>query len=411
MHLRLPLLVLAFPLATLLWERPAGAQETTPPAAPNVLPAPESRSPADEAPRGTAPPFVLGGYVEAFYQWNFNVPSNGITNFRGFDNRHNSFTISNVALDAQFDHRGLIGRIALQIGHTPSTYYLAEPGSAGASGANASSAELWKYVQQAYAGYRFGGERGVTLSAGIFLSPIGPESMVVRDNWNWSRSNLFFGLPFYHTGVRASHALTDRWSATIAGYNGWNSVVDNNPEKSVSAQLLYAAPALTFSALYFGGTERTRGTAGGRGWRHLFDAHATWNAKTWLAFLIHGNTGFEVTNFGRAAWAATALSARFHILDPLWFAVRGDVFYERVPENALGAAPAIFWPTPWVSSGTATADFRPHERVSFRLELRHDQAGDPMYFGGDVAGDGNATPFVATRESQDTLTLGATTWF
>ena len=34
---------------------------------------------------------VLSGYVESFYQWNFNEPSNFITNFRGFDSRHNIF--------------------------------------------------------------------------------------------------------------------------------------------------------------------------------------------------------------------------------------------------------------------------------------------------------------------------------
>jgi hypothetical protein len=47
-------------------------------------------------------PFQLGGYVEALYQWNFNSPSNGITNYRGFDNRHNTFTVSNIALDVQW---------------------------------------------------------------------------------------------------------------------------------------------------------------------------------------------------------------------------------------------------------------------------------------------------------------------
>jgi hypothetical protein len=64
-----------------------------------------------------------------------------------------------------------------------------------------------------------------------------------------------------------------------------------------------------------------------------------------------------------------------------------------------------------VSSGTATVDLRPHERVSFRLEYRHDHAGGDMYFGGHVEGDGGATPFVMNRDSQDTLTGGATTWF
>ena len=77
--------------------------------------------------------FTLSGAAEAHYQWNFNEPSNGITAWRGFDNRHNTFTVSNVMLDVQWDYEGVVGRVALQIGSTPSSYYLAEPGRSGAA--------------------------------------------------------------------------------------------------------------------------------------------------------------------------------------------------------------------------------------------------------------------------------------
>lgn len=356
-------------------------------------------------------PFTLGGYTEAFYQWNFNDPSNGLTNDRGFDNRHNTFTLSNVALDAQWDREALIGRLTLQVGHTPSTYYASEPASPGASGVAPSGAELWKYVQQAYAGYRFGLGGGLTVSAGLFLSPIGPESIAVHDDWNWSRSDLFFGLPFYHTGVKATYALTQAWAITVAGYNGWNSVVDNNDEKSISAQATFTRADVSAAILYFGGVERPRGAPEGRGWRHLLDGDVTWQATPRLSLLAHVDGGIESTSFGESAWVAGALYARLRLLEQLFLAVRGDAFYEHVPENARGRATPIFWPVPWVASGTATLDFHPGAHASFRLEYRHDQAGADLYFGGRVSGDGVTTPFVANRASQDTLTLGATTWF
>ena len=46
------------------------------------------------------PELTLHGYVELFYQWNFNEPANGVTAFRGYDNRHNSFTIGAAVVDA-----------------------------------------------------------------------------------------------------------------------------------------------------------------------------------------------------------------------------------------------------------------------------------------------------------------------
>lgn len=360
----------------------------------------------------TAPnQFTLVGYAEALYQWNFNNPSNGITNFRGFDSRHNTFTLSNIALGVAWDHQRLVGRLTLQVGHTPSTYYLGEPDAPGASGANASDAGLWKYLQQAYTGYRFGAGRGLAVTAGLFLSPVGPESIAVHDNWNWSRSNLFFGLPFYHTGVRATYALSDEWTATMAGYNGWNSVVDNNGEKSVSVQLSYDRAEVSASLLYLGGVERPSGAPEGRAWRHLFDSHVTWHATSRLSLRVHANGGFEPNIFGTSAWVASAIYARFRVIEQLFFAVRSDVFYEHVGGNSSRRAMPIFWPAQWIDSETATLDYRPHERASFQLEYRRDHASADMYFGGNVAGDGSETPFVVNRVSQDTLTLGATTWF
>lgn len=348
--------------------------------------------------------FKLGGYVEAFYQWNFNDPSNGVTNFR-FDNRHNSFTISNVALDASWDDGALIGRLTLQVGHTPSTYYLSEPNVAGASGANASGAELWKYLQQAYGGYRFGVGGGLTVTAGLFLAPIGPESMAVRDNWNWSRSNLFYGLPFYHTGVRVAYALSEAWTLTVAGYNGWNSVVDNNDEKSVSTQVSYTTERFALGALYLGGVERAPGAPEGRAWRHLFDVYATWTATQRLAFIANLNGGFEPNRYGISAWLAGALYGRVQLSELFFFTLRADSFFEHVASDRGGRASAIFWPAPWIVSGTGTLEFRPHERASVRLEYRHDQAGADMFFGG------GASTETVSRASQDTLTLGVTTWF
>ena len=56
---------------------------------------------APEASPPAPPPYTIGGWAEVYYAFNFNEPSNGITDLRGFDNRHNSFNLSNVVLDAQ----------------------------------------------------------------------------------------------------------------------------------------------------------------------------------------------------------------------------------------------------------------------------------------------------------------------
>ncbi len=354
--------------------------------------------------------FKPDGYVEADYSYNFNRPSNGITNFRGFDNRHQTFSLSNAVLGGTFEYESLTGRLALQVGHTPSTYYLAEPFSPGTSGAAPTGAEVFKFIQEAYLGWRAPVGGGLLLQGGIFLSPIGYESMAIKDSWNWSRSNLFFGLPFYHTGFRATYLATKRLTISFMLVNGWNSVVDNNTWKSIHTQWLYDTGRWTVSALYFGGPERAKGAPEGQPWRHLVDVWADLDATKWLSLAIQGDAGFERNPFGGAWWAAAAGYVRVQPLSWLYLAGRGDFFREHAPANELGAASPIFWPAEWVSSGTFTADFRPHSHVSLRLEYRHDHAAADVYFKGEVQGDGDKTPFVPNARAQDTATAGVTGW-
>jgi hypothetical protein len=346
---------------------------------------------AGAAPEADKPTVTPLGYVETSFSWNFDEPSNRITNARAFDDRHDSFMIENVALGAAFQWDSVAGKLVLQAGDTPNTYY--SPGDG----------DL-KFVQEAHVGWKAPLGRGLLLEAGIFPSPIGPEVFAIKDDWSWSRSNLFFALPFYHAGLQATYDFGKGLSATLGGDNGWNHVIDNNDEKSVSARVNYARGVATAQLLYFGGVERDTGAPEGPYWRSDFDAFVQLDLGPRVSFLAQANAGFEPNRFGTSSWAAGAVYARVMFARWLYASARGDVFYEHVPP---GATP-IFWSgVDWVSSGTITLDARPtRDHLSVRLEYRHDRADGDLYFAGTV--DASGAP---NARSQDTLTLGATAWF
>jgi len=383
---------------------PAAAVDAQQPALPEGGPVPPAAASPDPG------KVIFGGYVEAFYSVNFNTPSNRITNYRGFDNRESTFTLSNLDLNAAWEKGAVSGRVSLQVGHTPNTYYLSEPAFPGTSATSSTDASTWKYVQEAWVGYKAG---SVLFKGGLFLSPIGVEGIAVKDNWNWSRSNLFFGLPFYHTGVAATSDLSKQWTMTLMICNGWNNVVDNNRDKSVDLEATFKpSGALTIHGLYFGGVERPTDAPEGSPWRNLFDLYATWDATPTLSFILSGDAGWENNNFGTSSWEAAAGYVRVK-LSPKWsVAARADVFWEHVPSNAEGTASAIFWPADRVASQTLTLDYHPQDNISIRLEGRHDGATGDMYFKDRVQGDGSlASPYIPNAKAQTTVTLGATTWF
>ena len=180
--------------------------------------------------------------------------------------------------------------------------------------------------------------------------------------------------------------------------------MDNNANKSLSLQAVYTVPdKLTASVLYFGGVERSEGAPEGQPWRHLFDSYVTWTASPRASLQLQVDGGFEATRFGRSDWFTGALAARVQAKPWLFVAARGDVFWETVAANDQGTASAIFWPVDRVSSITFTLDARPKDKLSVRLEYRHDAGSGPLYFGSD--------PELPNKKSQDTVTLGFVAWF
>lgn len=382
---------------------PAPPPATTPPAT-----VPDAAAPAGAA--SEAPKLTVGGYVEAYYAYNLGNPANSITNYRWVDNRHNTFELSTVVLDLVGELRSFNAHIAFHAGPTADGWYAdSVEARAGASGAAGRAASTWKYIQQANVGYKAPIGRGLLLSAGLFLTPIGYEGPAVKDNFNWSRSNLFFTLPFYHVGARATYELTDRLTAMLMVTNGWNQATDSNDGKSMIGQLTYKIPGvLSTSLLYMGGPERPQASAEGRPWRHLFDAWLELDLADRFAFAVHGDAGFEEGNFGVQSWRAGALYARVQPLDFLYVAARGDYFYENVPSRNGVSASSLFYGSD-VGSITGTIDLRPMDHVSFRVEYRHDAATAPLYFKKGAEPDATGS-LVSNARTQDTITLGLTGW-
>ena len=364
----------------------------------------------------TTPSVRTTGYVQGFYQYNLNQPSNGITNWRAFDNQHDSISVDNVVLDTTWSAGRVSGRVALQVGRAAEMFGMSELtfGNAGAA-VGRSDGDIWKFIQQATLGYRLPVGRGLLVDGGIFLSPIGPEGVAARDNWNWSRSNLFALLPYYHAGVRASYEFASGLTLTAAVVNGWNGITDGNGDKSVIASVSRTTDNVEWSLLYMGGVERPTGSTAGARWRSLLDGVVTVRASRRLQLRAHANVGIEgLPGDGGAWWAAGAFYARLELTPWLFLAGRVDVFHEARGVGAGGNepyAPAIFTGAEWIHSETATLELRPRGNLSLRFEYRHDDATAPLFFLGAVDGNGADAPYVTNAHTQDTLTMGATAWF
>ncbi|MEI6089502.1 MAG: outer membrane beta-barrel protein [bacterium] len=85
-------------------------------------------------------------------------------------------------------------------------------------------------LQQANVGYNF--YSGFWIDAGLFLTHIGGEAMLPKDNWLSSHSLVTYFEPFYQSGVKVSYE-NEKMTACIHILNGNGIIADNNFNKSV----------------------------------------------------------------------------------------------------------------------------------------------------------------------------------
>jgi hypothetical protein len=375
-------------LAVLLVASPVAADGLDLPALPPTfdLPPPPVAAP-------DPPAIKLGGYVEAFEAFDFARPPNHIINLRAFDDRSGTLTLQNAVIEATWTHGPVSGRIALQAGEAPDLYYGSEPLVPATGTAPANDPTDWRHVQEAWAQWDTG---RVQLAAGLFLSPVGTEDLAEKDDWSWSRSNLFLLLPTYHVGARATVPFHDSWKATAAVYNGWNDALNTNYTPCVSASIGYEKADVVAQLLYFGGEERYSGDPDGRPWRHLLDAYVQAPLAHGFSFGLHGDVGTEHGALARSSWQSAAAYLKYDLTSTIWFAGRAD--FVREPRTA---ATPILTPVALLASGTLTAAYRPVDGFEVRMDYRHDHANAAAFYGSDII----------DRRTQNTATLGMLAWF
>lgn len=382
---------------------------------------------AVESDASSGPTVTPSGALEVLYSFNPAHPSNGVNAHRLNEGRDRSFTISMLVLALDMSWGPISAHLAGQYGQVSETYYLAEPALRGGGGVADTDPSVWSHLQEAYLDVSLG--RRVKFGAGLFLSPVGPESMVTNAANNTlpgadapnaanafiSRGFNFYGLPYYHTAVRAIADLGRGFSLRGWIMNGWNSVgADNNGTPTGVVNLQYTSRRLAGSALVMVGSERPAGAPEGQRPRWMWDSWVQWHPHRAFAVIGQLNAGFERHRFGVSSWLATSLAVRWHPIHRFSLAARGEFFPEWIPSGPSGTAAPIFWGgASSVASATITVAWRPNAQTLVRLEYRRDwSGGQPRFYQGDVAGDGSAAhPFVANSFTQQTLTLAANVWF
>jgi hypothetical protein len=182
-----------------------------------------------------------GGFVDTQYAFDFNSPANGDRAYSTQPARTNEFNLNMGFIDVNINSDLLRGRFALQAGTSVQSNYAGEPSRGEFSGP-----DLARHIQEARIGYKISDKTWI--DAGIFFAHVGAESWISRDNLTLTRSLVADFSPYYLSGVKLTHSLSDALTLQLLVTNGWQNISENNTDKNLGTGLEYSSK--NFSIAY-----------------------------------------------------------------------------------------------------------------------------------------------------------------
>jgi hypothetical protein len=361
----------------------AVALAADPDAAPDVSvppPAPPSAPAAAWVYKG----FSASGYLDAYYNLNFNDPSNRISQDMALNTTSNQLSLNSVTGSFQLDPAPLGFRVDTGYGRTYDAFYNSEP----------KHTDWSQYLLNAFVSYKVKEWKGLQFDFGKFVTSAGAEVTETYLNWNYSRSLLFALGPYYHTGLRVTMPVDSNWTLGTQVVTGWNLVRDNNTGKTIgiNSSNTLARGKVTIANNYYAGPENDNANAG---WRNFYDlvVTATESQKlaTYLNVDIGSNRNIDHTMsrfYGIAGAGRYQILHTFAISPRLEYYCDCDGFWSGVPQH--------------LKEFTLTGERKLNDSLIARLEWRRDWSDKPFFQSGGA-------PLALDHQSM--LTLGVVLLF
>ncbi|MFP4529281.1 MAG: porin [Candidatus Kapaibacterium sp.] len=177
------------------------------------------------------PDLKVSAYVDSYYATDNDNGRMGSRLFSYVNNTKDEFGLNIGQISVSADTEHYYGKVTF---HTGDLAGSAIPGM----------------IQEAYAGFKFTDK--FTVDAGYFLTHIGGEALLPKDNWLSSHSLVTFYEPFYHAGVRFGYQFSQNFGAQLHILNGNGIFRDNNMNKTLGWYLAYNNDNETFTLSYAG---------------------------------------------------------------------------------------------------------------------------------------------------------------
>ncbi|GIW54644.1 MAG: hypothetical protein KatS3mg082_1048 [Nitrospiraceae bacterium] len=265
-------------------------------------------------------------------------------------------------------------------------------------------ADTLRHLSRANVSYLAPLGNGVTLTAGLFNSFIGYQSIYAKNNLNYTRSYMADNAPYFMFGLGAQYPVNERLRLGLYAINGYNYLAHPNDHLSYGMQAVYhlTANLIVTENLYYGPDQSATDL---RFWRFFSDSIVEWKrdrVTLAVSYDIGTEEAAEAAGHPRTFWTAAAAFARWNVTGPWSVAVRPELYWDR---NGRMTGSEQF-----IKAVTATLDHSlrlgPHTAL-LRLEYRFDESTGA---GGGFFKRGEMAPGVIGLTGSQHLAIAALIW-
>ncbi|WP_153798497.1 porin [Foetidibacter luteolus] len=263
-------------------------------------------------------PLTIGGYVEAYYSYDFNRPANNNKSYFLYShNRNNEVNLNLGFVKAAYNMDKVRANLSLAVGSYINANYAAEPG-------------VLRNIYEANAGVKISKTGNLWIDAGIFPSHIGFESAISKDCWTLTRSIPAENSPYFESGAKMSYTSNnDKWFLSAMYLNGWQRItrVNGNTTPAFGTQVTYKPSdkvALNYST--FIGNDKPDSI---KQMRYFHNFYGIFQVSKQLGIIAGFDYGMEQKAKGSSRmnnWYSPVVMLRINADDKNALAIRGEYY-------------------------------------------------------------------------------------
>ncbi len=265
--------------------------------------------------------FVIGGYLDVYYGFDFNKPADKNRPYFVSSSRHNEVAINLAILDIIYTAPRVRFALKPAFGTFMQNNFASEP-------------ILLRNLYEANVGFRPFKKKEIWIDAGNFYSPYTNESAISKDHLTYTRSMSAENVPYYLSGIRASIELNKKWHTYLYMLNGWQVIQSQGKHKALGTQLEYkASKKLLLNWNTFIGNVSTDSSPNMR-MRYFTDVFALWNMDGKFSVTACALGGLQnrldtAARSYQSNWYSANVQARYRITKQHSISAKAEFFKDK----------------------------------------------------------------------------------